>query len=113
MKKAIIMAALLLVGVSAFSLPVKSNLEFRKYLAKQIYMNTSYSFQGFEGTIKIRIDFNSSGITSVKVLSGTNIELNNELIKLVKDIPTIQISEYLENGITRVIIPIKFIVDEN
>jgi hypothetical protein len=113
MKKAIITAAILLVGVTAYCLPVKSNLEFQKYLAKQIYLNTSFDTNGFEGTIKIKVDFDMNGISTVSVISGINEAFNTQIADIIQQIPAKKVRDYIEAGTTSMIIPVKFVLEDN
>jgi hypothetical protein len=113
MKKAILTAAIILAGLVSYALPLKSNIEIQQYLANRIYNNKVFTEQNFEGTIKIKIDFDNLGITNVSVLTDVNEELKSQLMDIISDIPTKKVKACINEGTSSIVVPIKVVIEDN
>ncbi|MDX2191354.1 MAG: hypothetical protein SFY32_15990 [Bacteroidota bacterium] len=118
MKKVILSAAILMIGMTVASgqskeANARANTEFRQYISKQINRNIDFIDEHVQGTFRFKLNVSSSGFDSVYVVNGVNEQIDNQLIKIIKNTPN-KISSSLYKGENKVVeLPISFIIKEN
>ena len=115
MKKLIITAATILMGFSVFSKgPVeKSNVEFQRYIAKQLSYYSTFVNEGVQGTVTVRVKLNENGFDTIQVLSGLNQNIDNEIVELIKKTPSKIVTSMYNEKNKIVIIPVTLIIKDN
>lgn len=115
MKKALITAIAILAGASAFGQTTtsKSNIEFQRYISKNVSYYSSFANEGVEGTVRVKVNVTANGFESVDVLSGVNSKIDKQVADLIMKTPSYIVAKLSNNKATTMVVPVKLIISEN
>jgi outer membrane biosynthesis protein TonB len=114
MKKVIIIAVTLMVSVAAFAQTnsTKSNAKFQRYISKNIAYHTSHATDGIQGTVKVEVKFSENSIDAI-LISGIDPKLDEQVVAMIKRTPSKIVQGMIDEKQTSIIVPVKFVINEN
>ncbi len=115
MKKVILAASVLLIGTAAFAQTSngKSDLEFRKYIAKKISYNTNFANEEVQGTIRVKLDVTPNGVENVNLISGINPKIDSQIINIIKNTPNSVTSKFATDKAVTMVVPVRLVLKDN